>query len=64
MLEDIIILVLGLALILLGIQPMLEAEVRKNSVDVVKSVTLVFAGLFLLWFWNETTQVSNFGRGP
>jgi hypothetical protein len=58
MLSDIITLVLGFALILFGIQPMLEGEVRKNSSEVVKSVTLVTGGVFLLYYWNVMTKAN------
>lgn len=58
MLSDIITLVLGFALILFGIQPMLEGEVRKSSDEVVKSVTLVIGGLFLMYYWNVMTKAN------
>jgi len=58
MLSDIITLVLGFALVLFGVQPMLEAEVRKNSPEVVKSVTLVIGGLFLMYYWNVMTKAN------
>jgi len=58
MLSDIITLVLGFALVLFGIQPMLEGEVRKNSSEVVKSVTLVIGGLFLMYYWNVMTKAN------
>ena len=57
MLSDIITLVLGFALVLFGIQPMLEGEVRKNSPEVAKSVTLVVGGLFLMYYWNVMTTL-------
>lgn len=59
MLHDIITLVMGLVLILMGVQTMLDPEVRTRSVEVVKSVTLVIGGLFLLNLWNMTTQMNN-----
>jgi uncharacterized protein YjeT (DUF2065 family) len=58
MLSDIITLVLGFALVLFGIQPMLEPEVRKNSVEVAKSTTLVIGGLFLMYYWNVMTKAN------
>lgn len=58
MLSDIITLVLGFALVLFGIQPMLEGEVRKSSDEVVKSVTLVIGGLFLMYYWNVMTKAN------
>jgi uncharacterized protein YjeT (DUF2065 family) len=58
MLSDIITLVLGFALVLFGIQPMLQPEVRKNSSEVVKSTTLVIGGLFLMYYWNVMTKAN------
>jgi len=58
MLSDIITLVLGFALVLFGIQPMLEDNVRKNPPEVVKSVTLVIGGLFLMYYWNVMTKAN------
>ena len=58
MLSDIITLVLGFALVLFGVQPMLEKEVRKNSAEIVKSVTLVIGGLFLMYYWNVMTKAN------
>ena len=59
MLSDIITLVLGFALVLFGIQPMLEDKVRKNPPEVVKSTTLVIGGLFLMYYWNVMTKANN-----
>jgi uncharacterized membrane protein len=59
MLSDIITLVLGFALVLFGIQSMLDVQVRKNSSEVVKSVTLVIGGLFLIYYWNKMTSLSS-----
>lgn len=59
MLSDIVTLMLGFALILFGVQPMLEADTRKNYPEVVKSVFMVFAGLFLVYYWNDMTKANN-----
>lgn len=58
MLSDIITLILGFALILFGVQPMLEGEVRKNYPEVAKSTTLVVGGMFLIYYWNEMTTLA------
>jgi hypothetical protein len=50
--------VLGFALVLFGVQPMLQPEVRKNSSEVVKSTTLVIGGLFLMYYWNVMTKAN------
>jgi len=61
MLSDIITLVLGFALVLFGIQPMLEDKVRNNPPEVAKSTTLVIGGLFLMYYWNVMTK-ANYGN--
>lgn len=58
MLSDIITLVLGFALVLFGVQSMIDSGVRKNPPEVVKSVTLVIGGLFLMYYWNVMTKAN------
>lgn len=58
MLSDIITLILGLALILFGIQSMMLKEVRGTPADVVKAVTQVVGGVFLVYYWNTMTKAS------
>lgn len=58
LLSDIITLILGFALVLFGLQPMLQPEVRKNSTEVIKSTTLVVGGLFLMYYWNMNTKAN------
>lgn len=58
LLSDIITLILGFTLILFGIQPMLQPEVRKNYSEVLKNVTLVVGGAFLLYYWNVNTKAN------
>jgi hypothetical protein len=53
MLGDSILIVIALMLIVMGIQPMLDDENRKNSVEVMHSVTMVMMGLFLIMYWNS-----------
>jgi hypothetical protein len=52
MLGDSLILIVGLMLIMMGIQPMLEESMRRNSVEVIKSVTMVVMGTFIIFYWN------------
>jgi len=58
LLSDIITLILGLALILFGVQPMLQPEVRKDYTEAIKNTTLVMGGLFLVYWWNENTKAN------
>lgn len=53
MLGDSILVIIGLLLIALGVQPMLQVENRKNSVNVVNSVALAVMGLFIIFYWNS-----------
>jgi hypothetical protein len=53
MLGDSILIVIAMLLIVLGVQPMLEGDTRKNSVAIVNSLTLVIAGVFLTFYWNS-----------
>ena len=58
LLSDIITLILGFTLILFGVQPMLQPDVRKNSTEVIKNVTLVISGGFLIYYWNVNTKAN------
>ena len=53
MLGDSILILIAMLLIVMGVQPMLEGDTRKNSVAIVNSLTLVVAGLFLIFYWNS-----------
>jgi hypothetical protein len=53
MLGDSILILIAMLMIILGVQPMLEGDTRKNSVSIVNSLTLVVAGLFLIFYWNS-----------
>jgi hypothetical protein len=53
MLGDSILIVIAMLLIVLGVQPMLEGDTRKNSVAIVNSLTLVVMGVFLTFYWNS-----------
>ncbi len=53
MLGDSILILIAMLLIVLGVQPMLESSTRKNSVAIVNSLTLVVAGIFLIFYWNS-----------
>jgi hypothetical protein len=53
MLGDSILIVIAMLLIVLGVQPMLEGDTRKNSVAIVNSLTLVVMGVFLIFYWNS-----------
>lgn len=52
MLGDSILVMIGMLLIALGVQPMLIKDTRKDSVAIINSTTLVIAGIFILFYWN------------
>lgn len=58
LLSDIITLILGFALVLFGLQPMLQPAVRKDYAEVIKNATLVTGGLFLMYYWNVNTKTN------
>ena len=53
MLGDSILILIAMILIVMGVQPMLEGDTRKNSVAIVNSLTLVIMGVFLTFYWNS-----------
>ncbi len=53
MLGDSLLIMIGLLLITLGIQSMINPDVRKNSVAVINSIALVTAGIFIVFYWNS-----------
>jgi hypothetical protein len=52
MLGDSLLVLIGMMLIVMGIQPMLEESTRSNSVQVVKYITMVVMGIFIIFYWN------------
>jgi|APGre2960657444_1045066.scaffolds.fasta_scaffold44060_4 hypothetical protein len=53
MLGDSILVLIGMLLIVMGVQPMLETSTRKNSVAIVNSMILVLMGIFIVFYWNS-----------
>ena len=62
MLTDILMLTLGLALLLFGLQTFLDGERRNVASDVLKATLQMVAGLFLIWFWYVSVSVSSKGN--
>ena len=59
MLEDIITQILGFALILLGLEPLLfDVPSRHNPTIVIKSTLTVVGGIFLMYYWNLNTKAN------
>jgi hypothetical protein len=63
MITDILILVIGLSLVLFGLQPLLTEERRKFASESIKGSTEVIMGLFLVYFWYLNVSVGNKGTG-
>jgi hypothetical protein len=52
MLGDSILIIIGMLLVVMGSQPMLEESNRSNSVNVINSTTMVIMGIFIIFYWN------------
>lgn len=53
MLGDSLLIMIAMLLIVLGVQPMLSGDTRKNSVAVINSVAIIVAGIFIVFYWND-----------
>ena len=58
MLVDILMLVVGLALLLIGLQTFLDPMKRKVPTEVIKATFVMVAGLFLVNFWYTSVSLS------
>ena len=53
-----LIFVIGMALILFGLQSFLTAYRRKFANEMIKATTLLVMGVFLLYFWTTISGAS------
>lgn len=53
-----LIFVVGMALILFGLQSFLTAYRRKFANEMIKATALVIMGMFLMYFWNTISGAS------
>jgi hypothetical protein len=58
MLSDILMLTLGLALMLFGLQAFLDKDRRAVATEVIKATFQMVAGLWLVYFWYISVNVS------
>ena len=59
MLLDILMLVVGMALLLIGLQEtFLDPEKRKIPKEVIKATFIMVTGLFLINFWYTSVSLS------
>ena len=61
MLLDVLMLTLGLALLLFGLQAFLDKDRRAVSTEVIKATFQMVAGVFLVWFWYVSVRASSKG---
>jgi uncharacterized protein YjeT (DUF2065 family) len=63
MIEDILLLVIGLTLILVGLQAFLTPYRRRFANEMIKAATLMIMGFFVLYYWqtNVTLPVGGVG---
>jgi len=57
MLEDILLLVIGLTMVLIGLQIFLTPDRRKFANEMTKAATLVVMGLFVMYYWQTTVSL-------
>jgi hypothetical protein len=50
---DSLLLVVGLVIIIMGVQNMLDPKYRENPTDTVRSSVFVIFGIFLIYLWNR-----------
>lgn len=51
-LGDSLLVLVGLLLIVMGIQPMFQDSVQQDSVRIANSLTLIVMGIFIIFYWN------------
>ena len=61
MLLDVLMLTLGLALMLFGLQAFLDKDHRAVATEVTKATFQMVAGIFLVWFWYISVRASSKG---
>jgi len=52
MLGDSLLVLIGLLLIGMGLQPMFQSDVQSDSVRIANSVTMIVMGVFIIFYWN------------
>jgi hypothetical protein len=55
-LQLMIMLIIGIALILFGIQLFLQKDKRKVASEMLKAATMGVTGIFLVYYWQLQTQ--------
>jgi heme O synthase-like polyprenyltransferase len=63
-LQLMMMMIIGLALILFGIQLFLQKDKRKVASDMLKAATLMMTGIFMIYYWQMQTPGSAGGLRP
>jgi uncharacterized membrane protein len=58
MLLDILMFIVGMALILMGLQNFLNSQKRKVPTEVISATFMMIAGIFLVNFWYTSVSLS------
>lgn len=58
MLLDILMFIVGMALILMGLQNFLNSQKRQEPTEVISATFMVIAGIFLVNFWYTSVSLS------
>ena len=51
MLSDVLLLVLGFTMVIIGLQSFMDPVRRKVASDVIKATFMMIAGFFFLYYW-------------
>ena len=57
MIEDMLLLVIGLTLVLIGLEIFLTPDRRKFANQMIKAAMLVIMGLFVLYYWQTNVTL-------
>lgn len=61
MLTDILLLIVGLTLVIFGLQAFLTPNRRKFANESIKAATMIVMGAFILYFWQGLVSAPSSG---
>ena len=53
MLGDSILVIIGMMLMVMAVQPLMETSNRNDPVEVTRGATLALMGIFIIFYWNS-----------
>ena len=62
-LSDVLLFVVGLSMILIGLQSFLDKDKRQVSSEVIRATFLMVTGLYFLYFWYTEVNLSSSNSG-